>query len=112
VQRLFLELGEIAAVAADGQEALARLDSFPNLGLVLTDFAMPALDGIELMQKIKQRRADLPVVIMTNTHPDDFTDDMSNRCLILQKPLGLDALQNLQFDLLSETYAGSRGKEE
>lgn len=112
VQRLFLELGEIAAVAADGQEALARLDSFPNLGLVLTDFAMPGLDGIELMQKIKQRRADLPVVIMTNTHPDDFTDDMSNRCLILQKPLGLDALQKLQSDLLSETDAGSRGKEE
>jgi signal transduction histidine kinase/CheY-like chemotaxis protein len=112
VQRLFLELGEIAAVAADGQEALARLNSFPNLCLVLTDFAMPGLDGIELMQKIKQRRADLPVVIMTNTHPDDFTDDMSNRCLILQKPLGLDALQKLQSDLLSETYAGSRGKEE
>lgn len=111
VQRLFLELGEIAAIAADGTEALAMLETLPNLGLVLTDFAMPGLDGMQLRQEIQQRRIDLPVVIMTNTHPDDFTEAMSDGVVILQKPLGLDALRKLQSDLLLGPYAEARGKE-
>lgn len=108
LQRLFAELGEVAAVAADGQEALARLDCFPSLDLVLTDFGMPGLDGIELMQQIHLRRADLPVVIMTNTHLDNFSKEIREEYLLLQKPLGLDELRKLKSNL-SEGHAVSRG---
>lgn len=110
LQRLFIELGEIAAVAADGQEALAQLDSFPNLTLVLTDFGMPGLDGIELMQEMHMRRADLPVVIMTNTNIDDFPEEIREGCLILQKPLGLNELRKLKSNLLSGSHGDTLGK--
>ncbi len=50
--------------ANSGEEALNIL-SESDIDLVLTDMKMPAMDGIELMEKIKDIDADLPVIMMT-----------------------------------------------
>jgi len=53
-------------VANDGQRALDLLDrEIPSL--VLSDLAMPGIDGLELLQRIRDRAdtADLPVVMLT-----------------------------------------------
>ena len=50
--------------AADGYKALGRIDSWvPDV--VITDVNMPALGGIELMTKLRERYPDVAVVIMT-----------------------------------------------
>lgn len=50
-----------------GTELLAHLESVAGDGveLVLQDLRMPDLDGIQILQRIKERRPDLPVIIMT-----------------------------------------------
>jgi two-component system NtrC family response regulator len=50
--------------ANSGPEALATL-SESDVDLVLTDMKMPAMDGIDLLERIKQADADLPVIMMT-----------------------------------------------
>ncbi|MBT8341777.1 MAG: sigma-54-dependent Fis family transcriptional regulator [Desulfatitalea sp.] len=50
--------------AGSGHEALAILDP-SDVDLVLTDMKMPGMDGIELMQRIKEKDAELPVIMMT-----------------------------------------------
>lgn len=50
--------------ANSGQEALEILAG-TDVDLVLTDMKMPAMDGIELLEKIKTRDPDLPVIMMT-----------------------------------------------
>jgi two-component system NtrC family response regulator len=50
--------------ANSGSEALATL-SESDVDLVLTDMKMPAMDGIDLLERIKQADADLPVIMMT-----------------------------------------------
>ena len=50
--------------AYDGNQGLAMLDS-GSYDLVLTDVRMPGLDGLELLQKIQERRPSTPVVVMT-----------------------------------------------
>ena len=50
--------------AGDGFKAMGRLATFEP-DLVLTDFKMPGMDGIELMTKLKEHEAELPVVVMT-----------------------------------------------
>ena len=50
--------------ANSGQEALQILDH-SDVDLVLTDMKMPGMDGIGLLEKIKMRDPDLPVIMMT-----------------------------------------------
>ena len=53
--------------ATSGVEALDRLagEIQPALVAVLSDINMPGMDGLELLGKIKQRRPDLPVMMVT-----------------------------------------------
>jgi DNA-binding NtrC family response regulator len=54
--------GHEAVVASSGQEALERLD---GLDAVITDFAMPGMDGVQLVQAIHDRDETLPVIVLT-----------------------------------------------
>ncbi len=59
---LLRERGHDVAIASSGQQALGKLD---DVDAVLTDLAMPGMDGLELMAAIAQRDAALPVVLIT-----------------------------------------------
>jgi two-component system NtrC family response regulator len=50
--------------ANSGYEALEILKNI-DVDLVLTDMKMPKMDGIELLEKIKGKNKDLPVIMMT-----------------------------------------------
>jgi two-component system NtrC family response regulator len=50
--------------ANSGGEALEVLEN-TDIDLVLTDMKMPSMDGIELLEKIKAKDPDLPVIMMT-----------------------------------------------
>ncbi len=57
-------LGWQTVPAADGRDALARLaDRAPDL--VLTDLLMPEMDGLELVEAVRERHPLVPVVLMT-----------------------------------------------
>ena len=50
--------------ALGGEEAL-EIQKESDLDLILTDMKMPAMDGIELLENIKSKDPDLPVIMMT-----------------------------------------------
>ncbi len=56
--------GYEALTANSGEEALEIIDH-SDVDLVLTDMKMPQMDGIELMEKIKNKDHELPVMMMT-----------------------------------------------
>ncbi len=41
--------------ASDGQEAVEILNSTPDISIVLTDYDMPVLNGLDLLKKIRER---------------------------------------------------------
>jgi CheY-like chemotaxis protein len=59
--------------AASGAEALDRLagEIQPSLIAVLSDINMPGMDGLQLLAEIKQRRPDLPVMMVTAYGDDE-----------------------------------------
>jgi DNA-binding NtrC family response regulator len=59
---LLLSQGEETVVASTGQEALERLE---GVDAVITDFAMPGMDGLQLVQAIHDRDETLPVILLT-----------------------------------------------
>jgi CheY-like chemotaxis protein len=59
--------------AASGTEALDLLaeEIQPTLVAVLSDINMPGMDGLELLGEIKQRRPELPVMMVTAYGDDE-----------------------------------------
>jgi CheY-like chemotaxis protein len=59
--------------AASGEEALDQLaDTIePQLIVILSDINMPGMDGLELLREVKQRRPDLPVMMVTAYGDDE-----------------------------------------
>ncbi len=52
--------------AASGEEGLRRLAELgPELIVILSDINMPGMDGLALLREVKQRRPELPVVMVT-----------------------------------------------
>jgi len=58
------EEGFETLTAYSGEEALSVLKN-SDVDLVLTDMKMPSMDGIELLEKIKEKDPGLPVIMMT-----------------------------------------------
>ncbi|RZB30218.1 MAG: two-component system [Desulfobacteraceae bacterium Eth-SRB1] len=58
------EEGFETLTAFSGREALEILEN-SDVDLVLTDMKMPSMDGIELLEHIKEKDRDLPVIMMT-----------------------------------------------
>ena len=52
-------------VAEDGESALARVDRALPPDVVVTDLKMPRMDGIELLQKLREQDPDIPVLVAT-----------------------------------------------
>src|ERR1700739_4841974 len=54
--------------ASSGLKALALLDAGEEFELMLSDLMMADLDGIGLLERTKERYADMPVVMVTAVH--------------------------------------------
>ena len=62
-------------VAAHGEEALVFLKDNPDIKLVLTDFNMPVIDGIELTKEIRktQTKNELSIIAMTASNAEHIS---------------------------------------
>ena len=59
--------GMTVITAGTGREAIAKLDSTPDIAIVLMDIMMPEMDGYETMQVIRQNKSfrRLPIIALT-----------------------------------------------
>ena len=82
-------LGFSIIVAESGHQALNQLAAEPRIDLVITDFAMPELNGAEVAHRARQLRPGLPIIFVTG-----FADIESLRGeeWVLQKPFRRDGL--------------------
>jgi len=81
------------AQAASGTEALAMIDHGP-VDVVLLDILMPELDGLEVLEQLKQRSVDLPVIMLTATKTvkTAVTAMKLGACDYITKPFDVDEL--------------------
>jgi PAS domain S-box-containing protein len=59
------DLGHSAHVVTSAEEALAQLGRDVVPDLVVTDYAMPGMTGLELADRLRRERPELPVVLAT-----------------------------------------------
>jgi DNA-binding NtrC family response regulator len=102
------DLGVEVSAAASGEEALNRLsDLKPDV--ILSDIRMPGLDGIDLLKLVRDRIADVDVVLMTayDDMPTVVRAMREGAFDFLVKPVKLAELE----DVLERALADVRARE-
>ncbi len=85
--------GHEAVLVADGAEAIARFKAEP-FDLVLTDLAMPGLNGWQVARAVKDHHPRTPVLIVTGWGVEISPEELQAHGVdrILSKPLQLDEI--------------------
>ena len=90
-----------AEVASCGKEGLETFEK-QEFDLVITDLGMPDISGWEVSKAVKQKRPDIPVVVITGWGVDPDPDKVkdSKVDLIITKPFQVDQLEKTIKDLV------------
>ena len=94
VSKILSHMGYDVTSASDGIEGFNLFVKSP-FHLVVTDFDMPHLDGLELAKRIKERSANTLVILMTGQEKDDIVDVIEDSAIDLAmfKPFKLDDIE-------------------
>jgi len=80
--RRYLErVGYEVETCADPRDAISRFDS-DHFAMVVTDFTLPGMNGEELIRQLRQKRPDVPALIVSG-YP---YQPVQSRVGFLQKP--------------------------
>ncbi len=87
-------LGHRVTGYTNAADLLSEIDDHGNFDLIITDLAMPGINGLSLAKKIKESNKQLPVILMTGWF-DEFRSfpDKEKFAGILYKPFTLYDLQ-------------------
>jgi signal transduction histidine kinase len=87
---LLEDLGHHVVEAGSGARALALLETGPRPDLMITDYAMPGMTGLELGRQVRRKHPGLPVLLATGFA--DLEDAQSLELPRLAKPYTQDQL--------------------
>jgi DNA-binding NtrC family response regulator len=98
-----LEMQGYKAVSAySASDALAKFDQ-QNIDVVVTDFRMEGMNGLELAQKIREKSPETPVIIVTGYGPIEGGKNVET---VLQKDnLFPELLEKIKFFLGDQNTA-------
>jgi CheY-like chemotaxis protein len=99
---MLIDLGHDVAESHSGEHALRQLASESKFDIVLTDYAMPGMNGLDLAMKIRQIKPETPVVLATGYAdlPSPSTVDFPR----LAKPYSQDELAKV-LETIHTTHA-------
>jgi DNA-binding NtrC family response regulator len=97
LERYLKTLGHEVRAAADGNAAMTELDAAPA-DVLITDINMPDMDGIEILNALRKRGSELPVIAISgggqfNKQLLLTSATMLGAVLTLEKPFALDDLR-------------------
>lgn len=87
----------IPCAVSSGEEALRELER-GEIDAVITDIKMPGMDGITLLKQIKERHADMPVILITAYLSDEDIKKESLHDIadgFLRKPFRVEKIVDL-----------------
>jgi len=110
-------------IVQNANQALDLIKNTPDLAVIVSDYHMPGMNGIELLEKVRENSPDLTRILLTGAADLEMALDAVNRGNIfrfLLKPCDSETflaavkdgfrqneLINAERDLLSKTLSGS-----
>ncbi|HXG04888.1 MAG TPA: response regulator, partial [Candidatus Binatia bacterium] len=84
--------GHVVVTAADGADGVERFKADPAFDVVITDLAMPKLNGLQLARVCKTLRPSVPVVMLTGWGVLLNEDELAEHGVdeVISKPVRMD----------------------
>ncbi|HVH99331.1 MAG TPA: PAS domain S-box protein [Enhygromyxa sp.] len=101
VAQMLEQLGHEVVTAEEGRAALQRLDERSDIDLLITDLAMPGLDGAGLLREVSRRFPTLPRVLITGLAADAEAGLIKTADAVLPKPIEITTLDHVLARLLA-----------
>ena len=99
ISQAFRERGMEVTEANHGLEAWGRLKAQPQaFDLVITDYQMPEMNGVELLALLKTMAPCLPVILCSGTVQEDIEEKRADG--FLSKPYQFEELEQMALQLL------------
>lgn len=96
------ELGYAVLEAHDGVSAVPLLESQQHIDLLITDIALPGMDGRELAQLAREYRPGLKVLFATGYAEGSLDGYLGSGISIITKPFSINTLAHKVWDMLSQ----------
>ena len=80
--------------AISGREALDQYNRNKQVDLILTDYSMPEMNGLDLLKRIREKNKTMPVVLMSAYGDQDLAKEaMHDQCnAFIDKPFDMEEL--------------------
>jgi CheY-like chemotaxis protein len=82
--------GHETLLANDAMEATNQLDAHDDIALIVSDMYMPLINGIELLDMLREQGITLPFILLTGDTPDDQLRQTPGLSACLQKDAALE----------------------
>ena len=95
------------SVVYDGQSALDLIQNNPP-GVMIIDLKMPGIDGLEVLEKVKQTRPEIEVIVLTGHGSEQDRENCINfgAFAYMQKPIDINLLSELLVNAYEKTKTG------
>ncbi|MBS0644318.1 MAG: response regulator [Proteobacteria bacterium] len=106
VAELMESAGHRVQIADSGAEALSLLKKIPDTELIISDLSMPGMDGVELIQRARQCREQLPAILLTGLADNGAANPLSQviggDATVLCKPVNSQVLLDTVLQMLGQ----------
>ena len=81
-------------ITLSGKEALAFVEN-KNYDLMLLDILMPDMSGLQVLEKMKEKKIEVPVIVVTGVKDNKIALEAINMGAVdyITKPIDLDRLE-------------------
>jgi len=101
MEAVLSEEGYQVTAVASGREALRKILK-EDFDLAVFDIKMPDMNGLDLIQRIRELKKDFPVIVCSAFKhlQDDYVVGTSNIAAYITKPVNLDDFKNKVKEIL------------
>ena len=95
-QAMLSRMGHSSATAESGKQALELfLNKEHDFDLVITDFRMPVMNGLELVQELRKIGSRIPILMVTAFGEDEQLQQVGrHQVLLMNKPVTMDKFRD------------------
>lgn len=94
-REIFTLIGHEFKCFNSAKEILADEEAILNCDIVISDFYLPDVNGVELIKRIRHMRNDIPAILLTGSRDEVVVNAARSidGCTILYKPVSIDDVE-------------------